>query len=369
MARPGITQFISLTANAASSAAQNLVSGLAGDLRAGLQGSSKSTGPIEKQTSFAAKGKPFLYYPSDLGSDPRQANYILFTAYNVSNAKLKKVQELTGAEKIEATLDRFGPASVITLKQASDARLAAKVRKNANGNTSAMLRQRADLLTVGRTIGLYMPPQVTASYNMDYGEENIGAVGEVVFDIIKDVQAGFGGEEIFNRISAGNAPSALRDKAIGLVNTVLPGTRALAAIAQGSVITPKMELMFRGVGRRSFSFTFTFTPANRVDGMVAGEIIKEFKLRMHPEFIKAGIVREQTIPDIYEIAYWTTTGPNKNLNRIGKCFLEKVDVKYGGDKFQTFEAAPQAGAPVRTELTLQFREIEILDRTKIEDGF
>ena len=53
-------------------------------------------------------------------------------------------------------------------------------------------------------------------------------------------------------------------------------------------------------------------------------------------------------------------------------FPEKVDVKYGGDKFQTFEGVVPGrsdGAPIKTELTLQFREIEILDRTSISEGF
>ena len=207
---------------------------------------------------------------------------------------------------------------------------------------------------------------------MDYGEDKIGVVAEVLNDIIKDVQAGMNTEQVLNRIGAGPASVGLKQKSLGLLNTVLPGARTLAAIETGSVITPKMELMFKGVGRRSFSFTFTFMPTERFEAAVAQEIIEEFKLRMHPEFVKTGIVRQQTIPDIYEIAYWTATGPNKNLNRIGKCFLEKVDVKYGGDKFQTFEGVVPGrsdGAPIKTELTLQFREIEILDRTSISEGF
>jgi len=380
MANIGITTFVNLTKNAVANSAQNFVSGVAGGLRGGLgglQGSSTSRAPIAKQSSFTAAGKPYLHYPSDLGSDPRQANYILFTAFSVTNAKMKTPKELNGQQRDNAIInsslsDRDGS---ITRQNAKEALAREKFRINGGTgrtSTSSLLSRRNTLEQVGRTIGLYMPPQVTSSYNMDYGEDKIGVVAEVLNDIIKDVQAGMGAEQVFNRLSSGPAAAGLKDKALGLVNTVLPGARTLAAIETGSVITPKMELMFKGVGRRSFSFTFTFMPTERFDAAVAQEIIEDFKLHMHPEFVKTGVVRQQTIPDVYEIAYWTATGPNKNLHRIGKCFLEKVDVKYGGDKFQTFEGVVPGrsdGAPIKTELTLQFREIEILDRTSISEGF
>jgi len=376
MANLGITTFVNLTKNAAASSAQNIVSGVAGGLRGGLQGSSTSRAPIAKQSSFTAKGTPYLHYPSDLGSDPRQANYILFTAFNVTNAKLKKPVNLTNDQKYDAIrkapVDKFGRVDKADARKALSEATNQLRAGTGRAFTSSLLSRRNTLEQVGRTIGLYMPPQVTSSYNMDYGEDKVGVVAEVLNDIIKDVQAGMGAEQVFNRIAAGPASVGLKDKSIGLLNTVLPGARTLAAIETGSVITPKMELMFKGVGRRSFSFTFTFMPTERFEAAVAQEIIEEFKLRMHPEFVKTGIVRQQTIPDIYEIAYWTATGPNKNLHRIGKCFLEKVDVKYGGDKFQTFEGVVPGrsdGAPIKTELTLQFREIEILDRTSISEGF
>ena len=108
MANIGITTFVNLTKNAVASSAQNIVSGVAGGLReglGGLQGSSTSRAPIAKQSSFTAAGKPYLHYPSDLGSDPRQANYILFTAFNVSNAKMKKPKELNRSQRDNAIIN------------------------------------------------------------------------------------------------------------------------------------------------------------------------------------------------------------------------------------------------------------------------
>ena len=45
---------------------------------------------------------------------------------------------------------------------------------------------------------------------------------------------------------------------------------------------------------------------------------------------------------------------------IGHCALTNVGVTYGGDKFTTFDGT--GGMPVQTDLTLQFKEMELLDR-------
>ena len=38
------------------------------------------------------------------------------------------------------------------------------------------------------------------------------------------------------------------------------GSEAVFAINRGSIITPRMELMFEGIARRDFSFNFSFLP-------------------------------------------------------------------------------------------------------------
>ena len=54
------------------------------------------------------------------------------------------------------------------------------------------------------------------------------------------------------------------------------------------------------------------------------------------------------------------------MHRISTSVLEAVDVKYGGDRPQFF----RDGQPVETELTLSFKELEIITKTSIKDhGF
>jgi len=90
---------------------------------------------------------------------------------------------------------------------------------------------------------------------------------------------------------------------------------------------------------------------------------------MSPTFKTAGAVREMTIPDVFSIRYMHINDENNYINRIGKCYLRSMDVSYGGDKFVTYNADEIGAPPQKTTITLDFQELEIMDRTNIEDGF
>ena len=52
---------------------------------------------------------------------------------------------------------------------------------------------------------------------------------------------------------------------MNVLDTVAPGATALLALEKGAVRTPKMELMFEGIGRREFSYEFTFIPKDEAE--------------------------------------------------------------------------------------------------------
>ena len=130
--------------------------------------------------------------------------------------------------------------------------------------------------------------------------------------------------------------------------------------------------MFRGIGRRQFSFEFNFIPKDRQESKTVHQIVQKFKEGMTPSFVKnASTVREMTIPDVFQIDYMHITKQNSYLNKIGKSYLEKMDVVFGGDKFVTYDDAGDGKGPPpqKTKITLSFRELEIMDRAKVAAGF
>jgi len=127
--------------------------------------------------------------------------------------------------------------------------------------------------------------------------------------------------------------------------------------------------MFRGIGRREFSFTFIFIPKSREESNTVKAIVQEFKVGMTPTFKKSGSVREMTIPDVFSIQYMHINKGNSYLNKIGKCYLKSMNVTYGGDKFITYDDDGDGPPPQRTTIALSFQEIEIIDRDAVERGY
>ena len=152
---------------------------------------------------------------------------------------------------------------------------------------------------------------------------------------------------------------------MGLLNSVAPGAGVMAQIQSGRAITPKMELMFNGIGRREFTYEFTFIPKSALEAASIKQIIKQFKLNMSADYIEGSGFREMNLPGTFDITYMYQGGENKNLNRISTCVLQSADVTYGGDRFQTYAE----GVPQQTKLTLKFKEMEIITKSRIEDGF
>jgi len=354
--------------NARAGSAQKFVSGVADSLRSGLKGStsSSSSGPLE----YNFKKEPLiLLYPSDIGVNAHQASYILFTGYSVSTATVVKARtkKQLKSELAELRGDPNDPDTAMTQQEAK-ATLAARSEARLNigdkDSTSILLRRR-NVSKSGTVIGLYMPPSVNVSYSMDYAEGEIGTMGEMLYGIVKDYQeSGQLGESVSKNLATGG--QGVVNKGLSIIDAVIPGAKDLAAIERGTIYTPKMELMFRGIGRRSFTFTFTFIPKDRPESDIVHQIIQKFKVGMTPSFVKnASTVREQTIPDVFSIAYMHVNKQNSYLNKIGKCFLEKMDVTYGGDKFVTYNDEGKGPPPQKTTITLAFKELEIMDRSKV----
>ena len=99
-------------------------------------------------------------------------------------------------------------------------------------------------------------------------------------------------------------------------------------------------------------------PKSREEADMVKRIVYQFKYHMASDFIEGSGMREMEIPSTFDIQYQYLGDENKNLNRISTCFLESVEVAYGGDRFQAYDD----GVPQQTKLNLKFREMEIITK-------
>ena len=290
-------------------------------------------------------------YPVDVGSTG-QGHYILFMIHSLKEGKLKKGAATAGSGRGGVQKRSF------TLK----------------GST-----KRVDTM-----IQLYMPPSVEVSYKSDYEDVEIGVMAEAGGKAIgAALQGDFSGAG--KSLARGAAEGATKG-ALTAADTVAPGAAALAQIKAGKIQSSKMELAFKGVGRRQFSYTFSFIPKSAKESQSVDAIIMAFKRAMLPKYTSGAFGQNSdktlTIPTTFDIEYFfqdgTSTGLNNFLNRISTCYLTDMSVKYGGDRYTAYEknVTAREGAtngegtpPQRSEISLTFNEIEIITQESVELGF
>jgi hypothetical protein len=376
--------FVNIAKNAAAGAASKFVSGVADGLRSGLGGSSSSSGSSPLKTNFNPEPS-ILLYPSDVGTNIHQASYILFARHSVSGAKVKSKKKKPKVDNImrtitdddDSTYQVVDKAATRKAQQESDAQI--EVRQGNAGGTGAgkggsstsIALKGKNVQRTGTIIGLYMPPAVNVNYSMDYAEGEVGIVTEAVAGLFKAYQAGSLSTGTILKEARSVGSSVVKNVALSSISKI-PGVEGAAevyAMQTGAIVTPRTEMFFKGIGRRSFSFTFTFIPKDSNETQIVHKIIKEFKVGMSPTFKNAGSVRDMTIPDVFSIQYMHINSQNQYINKIGKCYLKTMDVSYGGDKFVTYNADKEGAPPQKTSITLSFQELEIMDRSNIEDGF
>ena len=301
---------------------------------------------------------PNLAYPINVEGDPQQGHYISFYIRVINPAKLKAFKAARAVAKVAAMLDPVAEAA---------AKKALEENKNTSNSkqNSIMLKSRPTK-RLDTAISLYMPPSVSVSYESKYGEQEISMLAETGYNAIKGFMTGNSAKaQVMSALE--DTGQIVKNMALAAIETAAPGAKALFAIDQGKIITPKMELMFEGIGRRNFSFTFMFIPKSEEEAQVVKDIVYKFKYHMAANYVGGGSsgTREMSFPDQFDIEYMHMGKKNDYLNKISTCALTKMDVEYGGDRYVSYEG----GVPQTTKLSLSFTEFEIITKDHIADGY
>ena len=363
------------------------------------------TGASGFQTTSAT---PMLSYPLDLESNPQSGHFIMFTAKKRTAGTIKSQKanknfdEIMAKLQVEASniqddIDDLDFAALDNTLAIADLETAGGSVQNQieglNKNQKDKLaKQRAATAGIDKsiqlqsfgtqetvaTIQLYMPPNVSVNYGVKYGEQEIGnmaLIGKEAFEAFKG-SAGKGMEDRFRAAAVqakGSAREALLAMANASLDTVFSGARTLSQLSTGSVVTPRMELMFEGIDRRNFSYSFVFIPKSEKEAKVVEEIVYQFKENMMPEYSDQTTRREMDIPNTFEIDYMYKESRNSFLNKVHTCFLKSIQVQYGGDRYTAYEPSKSkfgtGPSPQKTTITLEFSELELITKDHIKQGF
>lgn len=197
-------------------------------------------------------------------------------------------------------------------------------------------------------VSLYIPETMNFTYSAEYSEPSLLNAASSVLS--KVPLAG----TIVKGVTS--AVETLGKEAVGL-----------AAQRAGYAINPQQQMLFQGIGFRSYQMAFSFTPYSKAESDAVVEIIKLFKKHAMPKLVTQAAGMFFIPPSMFDVKVLFNGKENTKVNKIAKSVIQNVDVNYvpnGGSW-----SAHTDGAPVQTILTLNMKEMVLLDRTMIEQGY
>ncbi len=173
-----------------------------------------------------------------------------------------------------------------------------------------------------------------------------------------------------SRIGAG-----IMSSIVGIGADKISGANALMGGLFRVQINPGVEVLYRGTDIAAFVFSFLFAPQNQSDSdMLYGTnndgILNRFRYYAAPEIGGTANLAFFS-PSEWEIDFWIKDAnggwrQNDKIPKIAKGVLTRVEVDYNPDsEFSTFED----GSSVTSRLTMQFVEMQIVDKKLIGQGY
>lgn len=224
---------------------------------------------------------------------------------------------------------------------------------------------------ISTVINLAIQDRPNVRYGVDYQSTDLGTAGGLMGGDL--LQGGVSMSDVLN--PAGNInPEIARSLMLNLAQ--IPASIAnafgsnidlvaMASLGAGLAPNPFREQVFKSVDNRTFAFEYKFVSRSKEEARAVQKIINEFKFHMHPEKSASGLFF--VYPSEFEIEYMYQGKINQHLHKISSCVLENMVVDYGGQQagFHTFFD----GMPTEINMRLQFRELEVMTKERINQGY
>jgi hypothetical protein len=312
-----------------------------------MTNSNGATGPLASLYSNPYN-QTILQYPSDLGS-AQKGHIVVFTACITSGAGYDESK--SSSVSVQTAIDK--------VSQAASSAIDAITNKINQDTPPASVDEKTDLFwqparkKSSDVISLYMPDTLNFSYNTSYTNLSIK-------DALQDIAVAGSGAV------AGKKSAAVASGAVSAIDS--PAAK-LALNAAGKAINPMNQLVFDGIDFRSFQMAFQFTPKNKAESDTIRDIIKMFRSHAAPQIGTGAGGMLFTVPDSFIIQFvqlGNDTGRNPYITRVKESVLEHIDVNYSPNGI--WSTHPD-GSPTQINMTLGFKEIQLVDRTQIQNGF
>lgn len=207
-----------------------------------------------------------------------------------------------------------------------------------------------------------MPNALQTSYSMEWGETETAILDLV----LRSPQLAAGA--ITGLMTGGNGVYGEGQEAaasVALKTQSFVGSGGIS-VASGLAANPKKEQLFSGVGFREFTLEYKFYPKDEQEASyLLYWIIPLLKYHMHPEYKSKG--RFTFIyPSEFDITFYIKGEENTWINKIATCVLKSMNVNYTPDGNWV---SHESGAPNVISLSLVFKELSVLTKESIGEGY
>ena len=213
---------------------------------------------------------------------------------------------------------------------------------------------------VSDTIVLYTPPGIKTTYMVNHEGTETGMLGDIA-GVKSFTDLGSRAVEIMSKIGA---------EAGQMITSLIPGAGDLKGTLSkvtGRAFNNNVEMVFKGVPMREFTYNFEFVPKNRGELDSSRKIMQLLRFHMHPEL---GARNDFIVPSQFQLTFMYLDKRNMYIPRISKCVLKNMDLTHGDDsKFTTFSGDELGAAPVYTKMSLTFAETEIMTKKTMAEGY
>ena len=330
-----------------------------------------------------------LAYPMDVQQNFQNGHYMLFyvniqdkTKYTYKNQNKKVLnayKDIKGESSKEARyqqLRKIKNKKLSVTKAYSDEEALSAQERYRSGQSEVKKGVQAlfnKTTRISDSVAMYLPPNVEDNTTAGYNDFRTGIAGFLAARGV-DLAATPDAESLARQLV--NTGEQLIDKATKRIFSELSevafgaeGVEQLANKAFGEAENPYMEVLFDAMSLRTFTYNFTFAPKNEQEALEVQKIIQLFRFHMAPE-LRGGQSRFLGLPSQFDIHYMFLSkdgiaSENNYYNRIATCVLQNCAVNYTPNGVKSFED----GGPTTTNMTLTFKETELLTKDLIAQGY
>ena len=213
----------------------------------------------------------------------------------------------------------------------------------------------------GKNIIMYMPEDVQSEYGANWSGAGFGFLAGRLLKVAGgDFNLGDAFTDAADATRKGMADFIVNNanKALGSGVTL---NQALGGIS-GTIVNPNVEMMYESPEMRTFSLTYKMFASTPGESEEIRGICNTFKKNMLPSFGGGGFIG---VPNIVRVTFMTGSKPNPFVSQFKPCAISNVSINYTPDGSW---ASYEGGAPVATNITINFKELKMLFAEDINIG-